>query len=304
MDPEPRERYLAIVNPAAANGRCGRRAPGAVERLRAGGLEVEIRRTVGPLDATRLGRQGFAEGYRSFIVAGGDGSAGEVVNGIVPPARERGETVRLGFLPLGTGNAFLRSFATEDLVGYAIASLIERRRRPCDVLVLHHAAGEHYLINLLGLGMSVETSIRSVKHKRWGGVVGFLVASVETILFAATGRLPLRLDNGELLDGPVAMVCVSNSEYAAQMRMAPDADIADGLLDLIRVESMGRLEMIRTFPKLLKGTHVEHPGISALQGREIRFEVDQEVDVMADGEVLRLRPERIDVLQGVLEVCL
>lgn len=303
MDPEPRERYLAIVNPAAANGRCGRRAPAAVERLRAGGLEVEVRRTAGPRDATRIARQGFAEGYRSFIVAGGDGSAGEVVNGIVPPAQERGETVRLGFLPLGTGNAFLRSFAA-DLVGYAIESLIERRRRPCDVLVLHHAAGEHYLINLLGLGMSVETSIRSVKHKRWGGVVGFIVASVEAILFAPTGRLPLRLDDGDLLDSPVAMICVSNSEYAAQMRMAPDADIADGLLDLIRVESMGRLEMIRTFPKLFKGTHVEHPGISSLQGRVIRFEIDEEVDVMADGEVLRVLPERIDVLQRVLEVCL
>ena len=130
---------------------------------------------------------------------GGDGSDGEVVNGIVPPARERGETVRLGFLPLGTGNAFLRSFATEDLVGYAIGSLISRRRRPCDVLVLHHAAGEHYLINLLGLGMSVETSIRSVKHKRWGGIVGFLVAFAigSSVRRRMSRAKPPRLHDGE-----------------------------------------------------------------------------------------------------------
>ncbi len=304
MNPEPGERYLAIVNPAAASGRCSKRAPAAVERLRAGGLEVEVRHTEGPRDATRIGRQGFAEGYRSFIVVGGDGSAGEVVNGIVPPAIGSGETVRLGFLPLGTGNAFVRSFAT-DLVGYSIESLIERRRSPCDVLVLHYDGGEHYLINLFGFGMSVDTSIRSIKHKRWGGIIGFLVASVETIIVAPVQALPLRVDGGELLGGPVGMICVSNSEYAAQMRMAPDADIADGLLDLIRVEPIGRLEMIRTFPKLIKGTHVEHPRISAVQGREITFETDEEVDVMADGEVLRgVRPRKIDVLQGVLEVCL
>ena len=302
MNPEAGERYLAIVNPAAGAGRCGKRAPAAVERLRSGGLEVEVRRTAGPRDATRIGREGFAEGYRSFIVAGGDGSACEVVNCIVPPALQAGEKVRLGFLPLGTGNAFLRSFAT-DRVGYSIESLLAGRRRPCDVLVLRHREGEHYMINLFGFGMSVQTSIRSIKHKRWG-VFGFVIAAVESMIVAPTAPLPLRLDGGELLDGPVGMICISNSQYAAQMLMAPDADIADGLLDLIRVEPIGRLEMMRTFPKLLKGTHLEHPRISAAQGREIVFEVDEEVDVMADGEVMRVLPWKIDVLQEVLEVCL
>ena len=302
MTSEPGERYLAIVNPAAGGGRCGKRAPAAVERLRAGGLEVEVRSTTAPEDATRIARQGFAEGYRSFIAGGGDGTDFEVVNGILPPALESGETVRLGFLPLGTGNAFVRTWAT-DLAEHSIESLIRRRRRPCDVMVLRHAAGEHYLINLFGFGMSVDTSKRAVKHKRWGAL-SFVFASLETIVFARFPRLPLRLDGGALQDGPVAMLCVSNSPYAAQMLMAPDADVADGRVDVIRFEPMGRLAMVRAFPKLLKGTHVDHPRISAVQAREVRFELDEEVDVMADGEVLRrLRLKKIEVLPRALEVC-
>ena len=123
MNPGSRDPYLAIINPAAGSGGCGKRAPAVIERLRAAGLEVEMRLTEAPRDATRIGREGYAEGYRNFITGGGDGTDFEVLNGIMPPSLEGGEKVSLGFLPLGTGNAFMRSYA-KDYVEYGIESLI------------------------------------------------------------------------------------------------------------------------------------------------------------------------------------
>ncbi len=300
------DRYLLIINPAAGQGRCGKRAPAALERLRAAGLEVETRWTKEPRDAVAIARQGFKEGYRNFISAGGDGTDFEVVNGILPPAQESGEKVRLGILPLGTGTSFLRDHAS-DLEEHGIRSLIDHRRQPCDVLVLNYSSaeegsGRYYFINIFGIGCTADASARSTKYKRLG-VFGFLLGAVESILLMKYSRLPMRVDGGALEERPSTMTSVLNNRYTAQMKMAPDADIADGRFDVIRAEQMGRVELIRTFPKLLDGSHVQHPLISAVQAREIRFEVDEEVDVMIDGEILHLKPESIEILPRAIEVC-
>jgi YegS/Rv2252/BmrU family lipid kinase len=293
--------HLVIVNPAAGNGRCGKRSPAALARLRAEGLRIEVRETTAPRDATAIARQGFAEGYRSFVAAGGDGTDFEVLNGILPPALESGERVRLGFLPLGTGNAFLRDFSQREATDYAIASLVADRRRPCDVFSLHHASGMCHFMNLFGVGLAVDTTIRALRLKRYGAL-GYVAAALETIAAADFPLLPMEVD-GELHDQPVAMACICNSQYAAQMKVAPDADITDGLLDLIRVAPMGRLEMVRTFPKIFKGTHLEHPLITGVKAREIQFHTEDEMAVMTDGEVLHVVPRRVEVLQRAVEIC-
>lgn len=301
MSSASQDRYLAIVNPAAGKGRSGSLAPHALRRLRDAGLEIEIRVTSGPGHATAIARQGFADGYRRFISAGGDGTNFEVINGILPPSRALGERVRLGFLPYGTGVSFLRDY-TADLAEYAIASLLEKRHRPCDALLLHHRDGGCYFINLLGFGMSVDASLRAVKYKRLGPL-SYVLGAIETIFLARCPTLPMRFDDGELRDGPVALASVSNSRYTAHMLIAPHADVADGLADVVHVGPMGRLAMVRAFRKLIHGRHVGHPGIDYLQARAVDLELDREVDVMIDGEILRLVPERIEVLRRAFEIC-
>lgn len=299
MSAARRERHLLIVNPAAGKGRCGKLVAKAAERLRACGLDLETRRTAGPRDATAIAREGFAEGFRSFISAGGDGTNFEVVNGILPRSREEGDPVRLGFLPFGTGVSFLRDYS-DDPVEYAIASLLEKRRRPCDVLLLHHRDGRHFFINLLGFGLSVDASMRGIKYKRLGAL-GYVLGAVETILFARFPKLPLRID-GELRNGRVALASISNSRYTAQMLIAPRADVADGLADVVHAGPMGRLRMMHAFSKLIHGAHLGYPGVDYLQAGEVTFELDDEIDVMIDGEILRLVPEKIEVLHRALEV--
>ena len=119
---------LAIVNPTAGGGRCGRGVDRLLARL-APSVDVEKTETRGPGHATELAREAYRVGTRSFLAVGGDGTAFEVVNGLMP-AEDR---VALGFLPLGTGNSFLRDF-TGDGVDYSIQAIVEGRRRACDVI--------------------------------------------------------------------------------------------------------------------------------------------------------------------------
>src|ERR1700733_2220296 len=126
------DRLFAIVNPAAGGGRCGDLASATLERVREIGVELEVAYTKGAGDGTTLAREAYAQGHRRFLVAGGDGTSFEVINGLFPEALERGRPT-LAFLPLGTGNSFLRDFGTEG-VEHTIASLKNGSHRACDII--------------------------------------------------------------------------------------------------------------------------------------------------------------------------
>lgn len=294
--------FLAIINPAAGGGRCGKQAPAAIERLRQAGLSVEVRMTSEPEDATRLAKEGYEEGFRRFIAGGGDGTDFEVINGALPQALASKNPIRLGFLPLGTGNAFLQDF-TKDGPEYAHSSLLEDRRRHIDVGVLHHREGEYYFINLMGFGLPVDVTLKAAGGLKRFGALGYILGVFICLAGLKCPRLPVRLANGDLFDEPVVQFSVSNSRYTANgMLIAPGAKVDDGELDFVTVAPMGRLQVMTAFPSLFSGKHVELDKITALKSPALTFETDTPVDLMVDGEVRRVFPERIEVLPKALEI--
>ncbi len=296
------QKCLAIVNPAAGGGRCGRRADAQLDRLRAGGMQVEARQTSGPGEAIRLAREAYAGGIRDFIAVGGDGTAFEVLNGVFPEALAASSSVSLGFLPLGTGNSFLRDFSDQG-TDYAIDAMLAGKHRKCDVIQLTHDGGVLHFINLLSLGFVADVCALANQRFKSLGDFGYVLGVFSTVANLTASRFPLRADNGPTEDQPVTFVSINNSRFTGgKMMMAPDANTGDGLADLIRVDEMGRLSLLRTFPKIFKGTHVNHPAVSQSRARVIDFDLSDEVDVMIDGEVLRLLPRRLELLPGVLDV--
>jgi diacylglycerol kinase (ATP) len=136
------ERFFAIVNPAAGGGRSARLAGPALSRLREKGLSVDVIASTGPGHAVQLASEAYEQGYRRFLAVGGDGTAHEILNGIFV-GRRTVRRIALGFLPLGTGNSFLRDF-TQDGAEASMQALLEGRTRPVDLIRLHHASGEVY----------------------------------------------------------------------------------------------------------------------------------------------------------------
>ena len=159
--------FLAIINPAAGGGRCRERVGAALERLRKAGLAVETAETSAPGEATRIARQAYQRGVRKFLAVGGDGTSYEILNGLFPDcqAKQVEEAQRipmLGFLPLGTGNSFLRDFsdpkAGDRGLEHAMRAIESSRARACDVLRLTHKGGELYYINLLSVGFAADVA--------------------------------------------------------------------------------------------------------------------------------------------------
>lgn len=297
------ERYLAIVNPAAGGGRCGREAPRVIPLLREAGLEVDVHETKAAGEATAIARAAFREGVRRFIAVGGDGTGFEIVNGLFPEALAAEVRPWLGFLPLGTGNSFLRDF-TEQGADYSRRALIERAHRPCDVIRLRHKEGDTYYINLLSFGFVADVCTVANRRFKALGEAGYGLGVLWTVAGLKSVPIPFALDGAPRCERPLAFVSFNNSRFTGgKMMMAPSADTADGLCDVIVVNALGRLALVGTFPKIFDGSHVAHAAVEAHRARSIEFHVPGRLDAMIDGEVISLWPERLDVLQHALEVC-
>lgn len=301
-------RFFAIVNPAAGGGRCGKLAPAALDRLRATGIQIDAAETHAAGHATELVREAYKMGHRNFLAVGGDGTSYEIINGIFPRtnavADGRGT---LAFLPLGTGNSFLRDFrdhrgpADVDALAQTIAN---GKRRACDVIRLKHAGGELHYINLLTFGFAADVAdITNRRFKRWGEL-GYIFGVLTCLARLDRREFPLRADNAPEFDCRRCLfLSFSNSKFTGgKMMIAPQADPCDGLIEYVRWGPIGRLGLLRNLHTLFDGTHVEHPLASRSAVRQVEFSLDAPVTVMIDGESLRLQCEHLDVLPGALDV--
>jgi YegS/Rv2252/BmrU family lipid kinase len=295
-------RYLAIVNPAAGGGRCRERFADALARLREGGIELEVAETRSAGDATRMAADAYSAGTRRFIAVGGDGTAYEIVNGLFPRAATDGASTTLAFLPLGTGNSFLRDF-TEDGADYSLQAILDDRRRPCDVIRLAHTGGVLHYINLMSIGFVADVNGQRARRFKGWGEAGYVAAVVTEVAGLRPTVLPMRIDDGEFDREPLVFTSFNNSRFTGgKMMMAPTANTSDGLLDVIRVGPLGRASLLLTFPKIFKGTHVDNPAVTTMRASSVTFDIGHDIDVMVDGEALRVTPERLDVLPGALHI--
>lgn len=294
--------FLAVVNPAAGNGRCAKLVTEAFARLRQAGVSFDVVESARAGHPSELVREAYAQGRRRFLAVGGDGTAFEMVNGLFPAA-ERAEPPQLAFLPLGTGNSFLRDFSNRP-VESTFEAIRLGRSRPCDVLRLQHAAGVLYFINLLSLGFAADVAHYRNCHFRQGGQLGYLWSVLVGLARLHPQVFPLRVDDDPEPDRrPCLFLSFNNSKFTGgTMRIAPQADSGDGLIEFVRWAPIGRAGLLWNLPRLYSGTHIRHRRASRRAVRKIDFLPAGPVNVMIDGESLRLECRRIDVLPAALSV--
>jgi diacylglycerol kinase (ATP) len=297
--------FLAVVNPAAGGGRCRKLVSPTLEKLRAAGIRIDVAETAAPGQGITIVREAHARGYRNFIAVGGDGTSYEIVNGIFsgadgsPPV----ERCTLGFLPLGTGNSFLRDFSDQG-VDAAVAALLAGRTQTCDVLRLKHTQGVIYYINLLSVGFTADVATMRARRFSHYGQLGYVLAIFTCLAKLERRPFPLRVNgDGDLDRRRCLFLTFNNSKFTGgTMMIAPNADVNDSLIEYVRWGPIGRLGLIRNLATLYDGTHIRHPLASHQAVRRVDFELDAPVDVMVDGEVLTLQCQTLDVLPSALNV--
>ena len=296
------DRFFAIVNPAAGGGRSAKLAGPALARLREKGLLVDVIASTGPGHAIQLAREAYDQGYRRFLAVGGDGTAHEILNGIFA-GRKSVQRIALGFLPLGTGNSFLRDFA-KDGADASLQALFENRKRSVDLIRLTHAAGEVYSFNLLSIGFTADVAALTNRMFKPFGPLGYLLGVFVRLVQLRRRSFALRCDDDQEWDERRSLfLTFNNSKYTGgTMLIAPHADPTDGLIEFVRWGPIGRLGLLRTLPRLYDGTHIEHPLASRRAVRRVEFNAPAPVDVMIDGEVATLECRSLDILPAAVEV--
>jgi diacylglycerol kinase (ATP) len=295
------EKFLAIVNPAAGGGRSARRAGLELAGLKEKGLRIDVIESTGPNHASELAAEGYQQGYRRFLAVGGDGTAHEVINGIFQ--RPQGTRVELGFLPLGRGNSFLRDFTTRGAEA-SLQALVEGRKRPVDVLCLQHDQGTIYSFNLLSVGFTADVGAITNRVFKPFGQFGYLLGVFVKVVQLNRSAFKVRCDDDREWDERRCLfLSFNNSKFTGgTMLIAPHADATDGLVEYVRWGPIGRVELLKMLPRLYDGTHLDHPLAARRAVKRVEFEMHAPVDVMVDGEIVRLRCKTLEILPGAMDV--
>ncbi len=291
--------YYAIVNGAAGAGRCAKLAPNLIAALERRGITLTVTPTAGPKHATELAQRAAQDGCRRFLSIGGDGTAAEIVNGLVD-AGVSGDC-ELAMLPLGTGNSFLRDFGITD-VETASDAIARGDSTPIDVLRLTHEDGVIHFINTMGTGFVAQAGQLTNDRFKFLGAAGYIAAVLICVIRLRYEENTLRY-SGTIDDARTVLTSFSNSQYTGgSMRMAPDASVSDGLLDVIRAGPLGRLALMAAFSRIFSGTHTELEQLWTRQVERVEFIDPTFQAVLIDGDLFHLRPLSIDVLPGALRL--
>jgi len=280
----------------------------AVDRLRSAGIQGGVAETRYPGHGSELVRAAYGAGQRQFMAVGGDGTSYEIVNGLFPGAEngaQAGERPRLAFLPLGTGNSFLRDF-TDAGAEESARALLEGRSRPCDVLRMTHKGGVIHYINLLSMGFTADVASLTNRRFKSLGEFGYLLGVLLCLLRLRRRAFPLRVDEDSEWDRRRCLfLTFSNSKFTGgTMMIAPQADTSDGLIEFVRWGPISRLGLMVNLHRLYDGSHVGHPLAERRAARRIEFDLEGPVDVMVDGEVLTLECRALDVLPAAIQVAI
>ena len=297
-----KDRFFAIVNPAAGGGKSARLAGPAVARLREKGLHIDVIASTGPGHAVQLAREAYAQGYRKFLAVGGDGTAHEILNGIFLNRRSP-ERIALGFLPLGTGNSFLRDF-TDQGAEASLDALVTNRSRPVDLIRLTHACGEIYSFNILSVGFTADVGAIANRVFKPLGHLGYLFAVFVRVAQLKRRAFILRSDDELEWDTRRSLfLAFNNSKFTGgTMLIAPDANPSDGLIEFVRWGPISRLGLLRMLPKLYDGTHIKHPLASRKAVKHVEFKIPVPVDVLIDGEIFSLECRSLDILPSAVDI--
>lgn len=297
----PKRPIPLFINPIAGRGRARQRAKAIRRLLGEGGVDFEEieSNSVGDLEYKVLAAA--SAGADRIIVAGGDGSVYEAVNGIL----RSGSQTALGVIPVGTGNDFAKACSIP--LHWEDAARLLADRISSDMPLRYIDAGrmnDRYFANGAGIGFDAKINHIARGNRLPIGDLVYLIAVVQGVWDGViTPGIKMRYDKTDY-NGPLTLVEICNGASVGGMfQIAPMAKNDDGWLDLVFVQPVGRLRIFALLPRLMQGTHVDAPEVSCATVHTVHLVADEPVPSHLDGEVQPLQTEfRIEILKRALAI--
>jgi diacylglycerol kinase (ATP) len=263
--------------------------------------------TVYPTHATELARQAGLDGYDLVIAMGGDGTAHEVINGLMQvPAAQR---PALGVVPIGSGNDFAYALGIPVEPDRALVQALTGSATPVDVGLLTDERGrQEYFDNTIGIGFDTVVTIHSHHMPLLRGFVMYFVAVIQTILMNHNvARMQFETDGEKWEQENLMLVVCNGPREGGGFMIAPNAKADDGILEYMLVRKVGRAMMFRLVPEFMRGTHVGFPQIRTGRCKKLSLTSDRPLYIHADGEIFtdfgsNLKGLTIEILPGALQV--
>lgn len=293
-------RIAVLVNPSSGRGRGAAAADSAVARLEALGAEVQVFAGESVEDTRRMAAEAVATAPAALVVVGGDGTLSSVLDAVVDSG------VPIALVPAGTGNDLARALGLPYEASGAAAAAAELavngRPRAIDVGEVESDAGPARFLTVAALGFDAHVSERTNRLRWPRGRARYYLALLVELARLRPMRFDLRLDGGEARRLPGTLIAVGNTRsYGGGMPVCPDAVPDDGLLEVTHVAPLGRARLVRLFPLLLQGRHVDRPEVTTARAALVEVDAPGLV-VYADGERVGAGAVRIRVRRGALTV--
>jgi len=299
---------LVIANPMARHGFVGDNWPDLSARIveQLGPVNLQLTKSRG--DGLRIGKQAIADGARTIISFGGDGTHSEVVDGIMQSGLNK--EVALGVLHAGTGGDFRRMIPGAEELESGCAAIRDGQPVPIDigwVQYVHddgHREGRFFLnITSMGMGGLVDRFVAASKSKS-SGKAKYFKAVLRAQMKYKPAQIQLRIDGKDEGRHEISNICVCNGRWAGGgMMFAPEARVADGMFDVVLIRATSTLRGLPVMAGLYKGTHIRSPIVSTYRGRHIEVEILANTAWMdIDGEAPGVGPAEFRIHDQALRV--
>lgn len=298
--PLPAGTVAVLANPTAGRGRHRNLVPAVLERLRAGGRPVRLLRAETAGQAQAACHAAVADGAAALVTVGGDGTVHLALQAVA------GTSVPFGPVPAGTGNDFAAQtgFPADPLAAVELiaAALAAGRSHPVDLArITTPDGGERWYGAVLAAGFDAIVNERANRMRWPRGPRRYDVAIMIELARLRARRYTMRLD-GQAYELDAVLLAVGNcASYGGGMRICPEADPADGLLDVVLAGPVSRTTLVRIKPRVYQGTHVSHPAVRSYRARTVELAAEGIIGY-ADGERIGPLPMTITAVPGAVRL--
>ncbi len=288
----PTREIALLTNPTAGKGKGGPVRDRALEKLRGAGLAVRSLQGRDADEALDLAHQCVSDGVEALVVCGGDGMVHLAVQAVAAT------TTPLGIIPSGTGNDVARYFDIPRKDPEAAADLvIAGRTRTVDLA----RSGSRYFVTVLAAGFDAVVNERANRMTWPKGQMRYNIATLAELRVFEPLPYTLQIDDLQL-ELEAMLVAVGNGpSFGGGLRITEGALLDDGMLDVVIIKPMSKAGLVRTYPKLFKGTHVTHPQYEHHLARSVTVAAPGIVSY-ADGERFGALPLTVECAPGALTV--